>query len=105
MISFSLLVGCVLVALGGSTDLELCKVDEYLLQVGPHQREVLDDVCIQHPSQLSKCLTEQHIAALNVDTLDTIAQLNGLLQCLGKTARTRISVNRDSNCALLLGLA
>ena len=59
-----------------SLDLELCKVDEDLLEVGAGDLVVFDDSLGQHLSELLEDIAEKHVAALDVDTLDTIADLD-----------------------------
>ena len=77
--SLSLLMGGVFIAFCCSVDLELGKVDEDLFQVGAHKREVLDDTALLHLGQLGEGLAQEHVAALDVDAFDTVADLNRFL--------------------------
>ena len=57
-----------------SLDLELGKVDKDLLQIGPDQREVLNDVPLEERGQLAECIRKQDaICICHVDAVDAVA--------------------------------
>ena len=69
-------------AFGCSTDLELCEVDEDLLEVGPRQRKVLDDLVFKHLGEVAESRAEHDFASHDVDAFNAVPNLNMRLRDL-----------------------
>ena len=90
------------VALGVSLDLELCEVDEYLLEVSAGKLEVFDDALAKHVSELAEDIAEEDIASLDVDTLNFVAQVDVVL--LGNNGNVVTGFGRGINTGIGRGI-
>ena len=90
------------VALGVSLDLELCKVDEHLLEVGAGKLEVFNDALAEYASKLAEDIAEEDIASLDVDTLNFVAQFDEVL--LGDNGNLVTGFGRGINTGIGRGV-
>lgn len=86
-------------------DLELGKVDEDLLHIGPHQSEILDTLLRDESSQFGEGVTQQYVTARNIDAFNTVPYFGrGLLNADNSHGWLRLGavwVVNLRNCAVV----